>query len=716
AFDSYRISRSSNDTAYLMYTSGSTGQPKGVMVSHRGISRLAYNNGFVNITADDRVAFSSNPSFDPSTFEVWVPLLNGASIVIVDRETFLDPHCLADALKRYQITFLYMTNALLQQYAFIIGESLSKLRYLHCGAEQGSIAAYKEVLRYGGPVQVTNRYGPTECTVDATTHTVTSAALTNMERLPIGRPIGNTRVYVLDKHLVPVSIGVAGELYIGGAGVANGYLNKPDLTAKSFVPDPFSNVDGARMYKTGDLVCYLPDGNLVFLGRGDNQIKIRGFRVELGEIEARLSEHPDVRETIVVTNGEGDYKRLVAYVVCDLQDNLVRNLREYLSLRVPEYMIPSAFVRLDSMPLTNNGKVDRRALPNPDSASFVTGEYEAPQGDIEVALADIWSELLALDQVGRHDNFFTLGGHSLMAIRMMNIVQVRLGVRLKLHSLLSTPTIAGLARTALHTDASDDHHGEFGVLLPLKISGNRPPLFCVHPLFGLSWCYRGLVQHLHPEQPLYGLQARGLDGKTPLASSIEEMTLDYIDQIRKVQPHGPYNLLGWSLGGTIAHHIALKLEQHGEKVRLLVILDTPAGYPAKTSGSFEEEKSVADDPGLEWLAAVMDPDETLDISEIQSRVLAVGDNNRRLLKCHNPSVVNADIVFLRSAITADNAAQLIDSAAWKPLTRSEVEVHEIQCKHTEMTIPENIASVGRIISTRLDVPQESMRFSRLIES
>ncbi|KAG0197436.1 hypothetical protein BGX28_009065, partial [Mortierella sp. GBA30] len=406
---------SSNDTANVMYTSGSTGLPKGVMVTHRGIARLSINNGFADFEFDDRVAFSSNPSFDPSTFEVWVPLLNGARIVIIDSDTFVDPHSLAAELIRHQVTFLHMTNALLHQYAFIIGETLSKLKYLTGAAEQGSIKAYSAVLEHGGPVRLLNRYGPTETTVDATVYTATSA-IKKLDRLPVGRPTNNTPIYVLDKHRKPVPIGVVGELYIGGPGVANGYLNRPELSAERFVPDPFSNIPGARMYKTGDLVRYLPDGNIVFLGRNDDQVKVRGYRIELGEIQVRLAEHPQVREVAVLVTGEesGD-KRLVAYVVSAIQENLVQTLREHLAATLPEYMIPSAFVRLDALPLTNNGKVNRRALPEPDSSSFVTQDYVAPQGDLEIALAAMWSEVLKVERVGRHDNFFMLGGHSLLA-------------------------------------------------------------------------------------------------------------------------------------------------------------------------------------------------------------------------------------------------------------------------------------------------------------
>ncbi|KAG0223757.1 hypothetical protein BGW41_005376 [Actinomortierella wolfii] len=702
---------SSMDTAYIMYTSGSTGQPKGVMVSKRGIARLVYNSGLVDIVFDDRVAFTTNPTFDISALEVWVPLLHGASIVIINNDTLLEAQRLSTAIDHYEITLLQLPTALFHQHAYVIGPTLSKLKYLICGGEQGLIDAFSAVVQYDGPVRFLNVYGPTEATVWATTYEVTRS-IKDMERLPIGRPLGNTCVYVLDKHLVPVPIGVAGELYIGGPAVANGYLNRPHLAAKSFVPNIFSNVPGARMYKTGDLVRYLSDGNLVFLGRLDNQIKIRGFRVELGEIETRLVEHPDVREAIVITNGEGGDKQLVAYVVCDSRDVLSRVLREHLSTRIPEYMVPSAFVQLDSMPLTNNGKVDRSSLPDPGRISILAEKYVAPQGDTEITLAHIWSELLMVDCVGRHDNFFELGGHSLLAVRMLSIVRARMGVDLKLQSLFLTPTIAGLVQ---NPPLEDNNYDAFNVLLPLKTQGNRPPLFCVHPAFGASWSYRDLAQYLHPEQPLYGLQARGFDGKTPLASSIEEMTLDYIDQIRKIQPRGPYNLLGWSFGGPVAHNMALELEKCGEQVQLLAILDSLADYSELTDEGDEEEEENAITQVLSKLFAdCMVSDLQLDVEDLRRRVSAVGTNNSRLLKYHIPSVVNADILFLRAAITGGNTHQLIDPTTWKPHTRNRLEVHDIQCTHGDMNKPEHLAAIGHVIRARLDVLQKST-FFRLIE-
>ncbi|KAF9986987.1 hypothetical protein BGZ79_005259, partial [Entomortierella chlamydospora] len=335
---------SSLDTAYIMYTSGSTGRPKGVMVSHRGIARFVINNGFAPMDSDDRVAFVSNPAFDHNTFDVWTPLLNGARVVIIDNDTYLDPYRLAAALDHHQITALLFTTALFHQYASIIGPSLSKLKYLACAGEQGLIEAFAEMQRHGGNVRLVNAYGPTEVTVHSTTYEFTSDS-SQLDRLPIGRPISNTRTYVLDKYRNPVPVGVVGELYIGGPGVANGYVNRPDLTSERFLSDPFSNVPDARMYKSGDLVRYMPDGNIVFMGRNDDQVKIRGFRIELGEIEVRLAEHPQVREVILLATGETSAdKRLIAYVVSDPDDNLAQTLREYLAATLPEYMIPSSFV------------------------------------------------------------------------------------------------------------------------------------------------------------------------------------------------------------------------------------------------------------------------------------------------------------------------------------------------------------------------------------
>ncbi|KAF9923242.1 hypothetical protein BGZ67_010001, partial [Mortierella alpina] len=453
--------KSSLDTAYVMYTSGTTGLPKGVVVSHHSIARGVINNGFADIGPADRVALATSPSFSPSTFDVWSALLNGARIVVVDDDTKLNAHRLAEVLVHHQVTCLYMTNTLLLQYAPIIGKTLSQLRYLLLGGEQGQIKAYSTVLQHGGSVRLVNRYSSTETPVSATVYTVTSA-ISQLDRPPIGRPSNNSRVYVLDKHCNPVPIGVVGEMYIGGPGIATGYLNRPELTVERFLPDPFSNIQGARMYRSGDLARYLPDGNLVCAGRNDDLIKLRGYRIELGEIQTCLVRHPLVRNAAVVTVGEEEDTQLVAYVEADHHEQLADTLREHLARMLPYYMIPSAFVRLDMLPLTSRHKIDRRALPNPDFSSFVTQDYVAPQGEVETALAAIWSELLRIKRVGRHDNFFMLGGHSVMAMRLMNSVATAFGSKLPMSTLFVSPTLNCLAE-AITTSVSQGNSAHFTI-------------------------------------------------------------------------------------------------------------------------------------------------------------------------------------------------------------------------------------------------------------
>ncbi|KAF9371032.1 hypothetical protein BGX21_005286, partial [Mortierella sp. AD011] len=455
ALDSLLLSSVSSDaTAYIMYTSGSTGLPKGVEAPHRGITRLTINNGYADIGPDDRVAFTANLAFDASTFEVWAPLLNGGRVIIVDSDTFTTPHLLAEALERHQVTAMFITTALFNQYVHSIGAVMAKLRYILCGGEQENLESFSTLLKHGGPEHLIHCYGPTETTTFATTYEVKHIS-DDMDRLPIGRPIGNTYSYVLDKNRRPVPLGAVGELYLGGAGVANGYLNRPDLTAERFLSDPFSNHIGGRMYRTGDLVRYLPDGNLIFIARNDSQVKIRGFRIELGEIQARLEEHELIKEATVVVLGDGSEKRLVAYVVADVQEQLAFTLREYLTKHLPEYMVPAAYVRMDKLPVTNNGKIDRRALPEPGSTAFATQDYVAPQGEIEITLAEMWSELLKTENVGRQDNFFMLGGHSLLAVRLMNRVS-SLGVQLPLSTLFSSPTLSDLAEVISRYSSHED--------------------------------------------------------------------------------------------------------------------------------------------------------------------------------------------------------------------------------------------------------------------
>jgi len=439
------LAQSAEALAYIMYTSGSTGTPKGVMVPHRGIARLVLNNGYADFNAQDRVVFASNPAFDASTMDIWGPLLNGGRVVVIDHQTLLDPHAFGRELNASGATILFVTTALFNQYVQLIPQALKGLRILLCGGERGDPAAFRTLLAVAPQLRIVHCYGPTETTTYATTFEVHEVA-DNAESVPIGGPISNTQVYVLDAHQQPVPMGVTGELYIGGQGVALGYLNRPELTAEKFLRDPFSDRPGALLYRTGDLVRWLAPGQLDCIGRNDDQVKIRGFRIELGEIENRLLGYPGIKEAVVLARRDGQEPlRLTAYYTA--HDGVVElaDLREHVQAQLPEYMVPSAWVQLDALPLNNNGKVDRKALPEPDAAALFSREYVAPQGELEIALAQIWAETLQVEQIGRHDNFFELGGHSLLAMRMLSQVRQRLGVELPLSELFADPHLGAVA-------------------------------------------------------------------------------------------------------------------------------------------------------------------------------------------------------------------------------------------------------------------------------
>ncbi|WHS56692.1 amino acid adenylation domain-containing protein [Pseudomonas brassicacearum] len=439
------LAQSSESIAYIMYTSGSTGTPKGVLVPHRAINRLVINNGYADFNEHDRIAFASNPAFDASTMDVWGALLNGGQVVVIDHETLLEPARFAQVLEDSGVTVLFVTTAIFNQYVQLIPQAIGGLRILLCGGERADVASFRRLLELAPSLRLVHCYGPTETTTYATTLEVKAVAA-DAECVPIGGPIGNTQVYVLDARQQLAPLGVVGEMYIGGKGVAKGYLNRPDLTAEKFIANPFSHEPDALLYRTGDLGRWLPDGSLECLGRNDDQVKIRGFRIELGEIEAKLVACEGVRDAVVLVRAdETGEKRLVAYVIAQPQVTLgVAGLREQLSATLSDYMVPAAFVMLPAFPLTLNGKVDRKALPAPDAEAYASQAYEAPQGEIEQALADLWAELLKVERVGRHDNFFELGGHSLLAMRLIERMrQVELSVDVRV--LFSQPTLQALA-------------------------------------------------------------------------------------------------------------------------------------------------------------------------------------------------------------------------------------------------------------------------------
>ncbi|ROM59198.1 non-ribosomal peptide synthetase [Pseudomonas poae] len=432
------VAQTSESVAYIMYTSGSTGAPKGVQVPHRAISRLVLNNGYADFNERDRVAFASNPAFDASTLDVWAPLLNGGCVVVVEQAVLLSQAAFATLLQEQRVSVLWMTAGLFHQYADALMPVLRQLRYLIVGGDVLDPLVIGRVLEHGKPQHLLNGYGPTEATTFSTTHEITRVGEGG---IPIGRPIANAQAYVLDARQQPLPLGVVGELYIGGAGVAKGYLNQPQLTAEKFIPNPFG--DGL-LYRTGDLASWRADGTLLYQGRNDLQLKIRGFRIEPGEIETCLATYAGVKDAVVMAREDqpGD-KRLVAYYTADAALP-IEALRAHLQARLPDYMVPSAYVRLELLPLTANGKLDRKGLPVPDQSALLSRGYEAPEGEVETLLAQIWQDVLKLERVGRHDHFFELGGHSLLAVSLIERMR-QVGLSADVRVLFSQPSLAALA-------------------------------------------------------------------------------------------------------------------------------------------------------------------------------------------------------------------------------------------------------------------------------
>ena len=576
------IRTTADNLAYVMYTSGSTGKPKGVAVTHRNVVRLVKNTNYASFTADEVFLQSATISFDASTFEIWGSLLNGARLAL------MPPGCaslgeLGKAIKRYKVTTLWLTAGLFHLMVDNHLDDLRGVRQLLAGGDVLSVPHVQRVLAELSGCRLINGYGPTEDTTFTCCYTITDPASLNGS-VPIGRPISNTRVYILDGCMNPVPIGVQGELYIGGDGVARGYLERPELNAERFVPDLFSKAPGARLYRTGDLVRYRPSGEIEFIGRIDNQVKVRGFRIELGEIESALAEHSSVREAVVVARKDNGDKHLAAYLVPPAGVTpSIDELREFLKEKLPDHMVPSVFVVLESLPLSPTGKVDRHALPSTNGAKPATLRCFVPPADeLELKLTRIWEKVLSVGSISVNDNFFELGGHSLLAVRLFAQIEKSFGRDLPLATLFQAPTVKQLARVL----REEGWPAPWSSLVMIQGGRDRIPFFCVHAAGGNVLEYYDLARLLGPDQPVYGLQAKGLDGREEPHTNIKEMAAHYLKEMREVQPEGPYLLGGRSSGGTIAFEMACLLAAEGQKVALLALLDTyPAGYFKLLPGS-----------------------------------------------------------------------------------------------------------------------------------
>jgi amino acid adenylation domain-containing protein len=589
---------SGEQLAYVIYTSGSTGQPKGVLIPHRSLFNhaMAFTE-HCNLQARDRILQFASLSFDAAAEEVFPALLMGATLVVRSNNA-LDLSSFLRLVEEERLTVLDLPTAYWHLWLAHLSHSTpvpSSLRLVIVGGEKVAVERFSDWYRWtGGRIGWANTYGPTETTITATIY---EPACSNGEEgptsIPIGRPLPNVRVRVLDRLLQPVPIGVPGELYIGGAGLARGYLNRPDLTGDRFFPDPLSETPGAYLYRTGDLACFLPEGDLEFLGRIDQQVKIRGFRVEPAEIEAILSQHPAVQDAaVLVRTVADDNASLLAYVVPCPGHSIQRDvLRQYLQEKLPEYMRPTGYILLDALPLTANGKVDRKALLTSHARRQGQPERSValPHTETEQVLATIWAGLLNLAQIGVHDNFFELGGHSFLTIRMLDSIHRHFQRTLLLPTLFKYPTIAQLAGV-LDQSANGTLSPCWSPLVEIQ-AGCKRPLFFVHPISGSILCYTELARALGPDQPFYGLQARGLDGEQEPCTSIEEMAQRYLEALQRVQPDGPYLLGGWSLGGLIAFEIAQRLRTQGQGVALLALVDS-RGYFSRPCLSDEDDTAL----------------------------------------------------------------------------------------------------------------------------
>lgn len=712
---------SPSSLAYVLYTSGSTGEPKGVMVEHGSVVNYLFGlRDLIRAQPDWNYAMVQPLTVDSSVSTLYPPLLFGGVLHIISKDTALNPRALEDYFARHPIDMLKIAPSHLA--ALLDGRDGGQLlprRCLIIGGES-SRSAWAEKLQSASPAcAIFNHYGPTEATVGVTTYRVTGSN-GGSAMLPIGRPLPNVRTLVLDGKGQLVPVGVFGELYCGGSCLARGYLNLPRETDDRFIKDPFDSSPSARLYRTGDLVRWLPDGNLEFARRIDQQVKIRGYRVELGEIEAALATHPEIEEAVVALRRENSgQERLIAYVVSrDGQPVKTVELKRFLDAKLPGYMIPTAFVTLSDLPRTPHGKLDRRALPEPphdqaESAFPIT----AARDELEIRLSKIWERTLGIAPVGLRDNFFDLGGHSLMAVALFNRVEEEFGRRLPLATLFASPTVEQMAATL-----RDGAYRKLWVsLVPLQPQGDRMPFFCVHANGGNVLLYRQFAERMAPNYPVYGLQSAGLDGSEPMLTSVKEMAARYIREIQTVQPEGPYCLGGFCMGAYIAHEMACQLQEQGQEIGLLAAINTDGVW--KTAGSFAgslrlhaDHLSRLDFPGKAayiteraayrmlraalglWRRASGMRQGTSRPLSSRLALLRLFETNSQASTRHQPSKYDGRLIYFQG----NEDAGVNPGVFWNQVVSGGIDVQEVPGKNISVLEPPNVEMLARKIQACLD--------------
>ncbi|OQS16354.1 non-ribosomal peptide synthetase [Nocardia donostiensis] len=705
-----------HNLAYILFTSGSTGRPKGVAVPHRAVlNQLHWLSETYTLTPADVVLQKTPATFDVSVWELFATLAAGAQLVIARPDGHTDPAYLAETIAAHQVTITSFVPSMLAAFANTApAETLASLRALLVGGEAFGAEVVAAARRALPGTELHNLYGPTEFTVHATAHPVSE---TDAGSLPTGTPVWNVRAYVLDTRLHPVPPGVAGELYLAGNQIARGYHARPGLTAERFVPDP--HTDGQRMYRTGDVARWNRAGELEYLGRTDFQVKLRGLRIELGEIEAVLAEHHTIARAIAAVHTTGAGDQLVAYLVPTTGATIdTEAVLTHAATELPDYMVPTTVMVLDTVPLTASGKLDRTRLPKP---VHTMGEFREPSSWLEEEVARAFGQVLGVDRVGADDNFYALGGNSLRSVQVVSELKKELDYEVPVSWMLSDPRPADLAKrieSGMRTGHTTTDRAALGfdVLLPIRTSGHQPPLFCIHPASGLAWCYRPLDEYLSADRPIYGLQTPQISGESPGPTSIQDIATRYLDEIRTVQPHGPYHLLGWSLGGLIAHAIAVEMRAAGEQIALLALLDSEAdGVDSSTLSTVTAGELISNlGPviGIDYVSSDATAEEAADL--IRQRLGGSIDIDaatiERMTDAYNlsiraasswqPPVLDSDMLYFTA--TSERRSDAIGHPGWAPHVRGQISNFDIDTTHLAMTEPTVIARIARILNTRLE--------------